>query len=91
MKYVWAITEKELLKGNTVNSRSYLYMTNCKDLKFGDKIYANSNGYVQKRITEDYMGRVIKPEKKLNVFELFDLLEKLRELILKETYEGILK
>ena len=79
--YAWAVSEKELFN---INTRVYLFITNSKKLKLGDKIYANKNGYIQKRKTENCMGLVLKTGKNLTFYEHYKLTDDLRKILIKK-------
>lgn len=84
MKYVWVIKPIELFntKGTT-----WLCVTNCKKLRFSEKLFANKNAYAQRKKTDHFVGLVLKTGKNLSIIEYFKLVYKLKEKAAK----GILK
>ena len=68
-----------------INWNSSLVLTNSK-FSFGNRVYVNENGYVQRRITEDFMGWFIKKGENITLRENMLLLSKLE----KKLYDNFL-
>ena len=85
MNYVWLIKPIELFNNG---GTTHLYMTHVKKIKFGEELFANNNGYVQHRKTENPMGLVLKSGKNLNMLEHFKLAYKLKKKVAKEILKG---
>lgn len=83
-KYVWVMKPIELF----ADGKTGLCMTNCRKLKIGEEMFANSNGYLQRRKTKDFMGLVLKTGKNLNMLEHFKLSHKLKKKVAKEMLKG---
>ncbi|MCP6727366.1 MAG: hypothetical protein KJI69_05155 [Patescibacteria group bacterium] len=59
-----------------------------KKIKFGEELFANNNGYVQRRETENPMGLVLRTGRNLSMLEHFKLAYKLKKKIVKEILKG---
>lgn len=84
MKYIWVANRIGV--GDFHNWKIHLLPTKSA-VKFGDKMYFNDKGYVQKKNnSNEYIGWVVKCNRKLNPLTSLILLERLYKLILKRVY-----
>lgn len=81
MRHVWIIKTICLYDDR---GESRLFRTNCKNLKFGEKLYISSRGYAQRRKTERDGWLVLKAGKNISMIEHFALTHKLRKKYMQE-------
>jgi hypothetical protein len=82
MKYIWvAYKEFDI---NISHWKSLRFPTNSR-FNFGDKVFINSNGYCQKRKTNDFIGWFMKYGN-LNILQQLKINEKLLKIIINNPY-----
>jgi len=77
MKYVWITTRESMIK---CDWEVHLFRTNTS-FKGGDKVYLNSNGYVQRRANNNFIGIAVSQKRNEHFADLAAKIIKIKSAL----------